>query len=138
MLRLLAVAAAQQLFHPPDDVLRLERLGEHIVAAERLDALLVDRLGRAGQKDDRNVRQPRRVLHVRGHFVAVFSRHPDVGQHDVRRLGIEVSDCLIAVADRDDLDVLVGEGQLDDALDGDAVVGKQQLMGHDGVIGSRP
>ena len=35
-----------------------------------------------------------------------------------------------AVADRDHLDVLVGERQLDDPLDGDAVVGEQQFVGH--------
>ena len=42
---------------------------------------------------------------------------------------------LIAVADGDDADVLVREGQLDDALDGDAVVGEKEGMGHVMVIG---
>ena len=32
--------------------------------------------------------------------------------------------------DRDHLDVLAGERQLDDALDRDAVVGKQELVRH--------
>ena len=35
-----------------------------------------------------------------------------------------------AVADRHDLEVLVREGQLDDLLDGDAVVGQQDLLAH--------
>jgi hypothetical protein len=36
---------------------------------------------------------------------------------------LEVRDRLIAIADRDDHDILVGKGQLDDALYRDAVVG---------------
>ena len=45
------------------------------------------------------------------------------------RRRVEAGDRLVAVADRDDLDVLVGKRQLDDALDGDAVVGEQQGVG---------
>ena len=44
-------------------------------------------------------------------------------------------DRLIAVADGDHLDVLVGERQLDDPLDRDAVVGKQNSLRHVDVIG---
>ena len=43
---------------------------------------------------------------------------------------VEDGDGLLAVADGDDLDVLVGERQLDDALNRDAVVGEQQGMRH--------
>ena len=75
------------------------------------------------------------LLDVRGDFVAVAARHPDVGQHDVGRIGVEARDRLVAVADGDDLDVLVGERQLDDALDRDAVVGEQKRMRHLGDIG---
>ena len=45
----------------------------------------------------------------------------------------EDRDRLLAVAHRNDLHVLVGERQLDDALDGDAVVGQKQGMGHFGL-----
>ena len=45
-------------------------------------------------------------------------------------LDSQAGDRLLAVADGDDLDVLVGERQLDDALNGDAVVGEEQLVRH--------
>ena len=50
--------------------------------------------------------------------------------------GLEARDRLIAVADGDDLDVLVGERQLDDALNRDAVVGQEQGLRHLGYIGA--
>ena len=42
-------------------------------------------------------------------------------------------DRLVAVADGDDVDVLVGERQLDDALNRDAVVGEKKGMRHLGL-----
>ena len=49
---------------------------------------------------------------------------------DVRGGGLEAFDGLVAVADGDDLHVLVGERQLNHALDRDAVVGQEQSMRH--------
>ena len=80
--------------------------------------------------------QPRRLFDVRGHLVAIAARHADVGEDDVGRIGVQTGDSLIAVAHGDHLDILVGEGQLDDSLNRNAVVGKQKLMGHFGPIGS--
>ena len=48
---------------------------------------------------------------------------------------VDARDRLVAVADRDDVDVLVGERQLDDALNRDAVVGEEEGMRHLGLIG---
>ena len=79
--------------------------------------------------------QPRRLLHVGRHFVAVAARHADIGEHDIGRIGVQTGDGLIAVADGNHLDILVGECQFDDALNRDAVVGEQKLMGHLGPIG---
>ena len=81
------------------------------------------------------MRQPRRTLDVRSDLVAVFSGHADVGQDDVGRLGIQARNRLVAVADCDHLDVFVGECQLDDALNSDAVVSEQESMGHLECIG---
>ena len=39
---------------------------------------------------------------------------------------------LVAIAERDDLEALVGKGQLDHALDGDTVIGQQQRVAHGG------
>ena len=68
---------------------------------------------------------------VIGHLVAVLSGHADVGKDDIRRRGLEPGDRLVAVADGDDGDVLVGERQLDDALNGDAVVDQQEGRRHE-------
>jgi hypothetical protein len=63
-------------------------------------------------------------------LVAVLAGHADVGEHDVGRRRLEPLDRLIAVADRDDGHVLVGKGQLDHALNRDAVVGKEKGVRH--------
>ena len=70
----------------------------------------------------------RRALHERGDLVSVTLGHPDVGQHDIGPFGLYPGDGLLPVADRDDLNVLVGERQLDHALDRHAVVGQEELM----------
>ena len=49
---------------------------------------------------------------------------------------VEHVDRLIAVADGDDMNVFVGKRQLDHALNGDAVVGQKEGMGHVTVIGT--
>ncbi len=92
--------------------------------------ILVQRLEGAGQQDHRNVRQPRIALDEGRDLVAVPLGHADIGEHDVRTIGAHPLDGLTAVADRDDVDVLVRERELDDPLDGDAVIGEQQLVGH--------
>jgi len=98
-------------------------------------ARLVHRFERTGQQQHRNVRQPRRLLDESRDFVAVASGHPDVGEHDVRRRRLEALNRLFAVADRGHLNVLVGERQLDDALNRHAVVGQKEGVWHLGPIG---
>ena len=84
----------------------------------------------ARQQDDRNVREPRRPPDVLRDLIAVLAGHPDVGEHDVGRRRLEPLDRLIAVADRDDGHVLIGKRQFDDALNRDAVVGKEEGVRH--------
>jgi hypothetical protein len=119
----------EELLHATDHELRLERFCQHAIAAGFGRACLVDRLERAGQQHHRNVRQPRRLLDELRHFIAVTARHPDVGEHDVGRRRLQTLNRLLAVADRGHLDVLVGERQLDDALNRDAVVGQEEVYG---------
>ena len=54
----------------------------------------------------------------------------DVGEDDIGRRAAEPRGGRIAVAHGDDRDVLIGEGQLDDALNRHAVVGQQQFVHH--------
>ena len=74
--------------------------------------------------------EPRIALDEGRDLVAVALGHADVGEDDVRAIGANPLDRLLAVADHRDLDVLVGERELDDALDGHAVVGEQKLVRH--------
>ena len=122
--------AGQQIADAADDHLRLERLDEHAVAPDGARPGLVDGLEGAGQQQHGNVRQLGIALDERRHLVAVAFRHADVGQHDVRTIRLDALDRLLPVADGHDLDVLVGERQLDHSLNGDAVVGQQQLGMH--------
>jgi hypothetical protein len=69
------------------------------------------------------------------HLVSVTARHADVGEDDVGRRFLQLRDRLIAVADRHDPHILVSEGQLDDTLNRDAVVGQKKGMRHLGSIG---
>ena len=67
----------------------------------------------------------------------VLPGHADIDQHDIGRLRFDALDRLVAVADGDDSDVLVGKGQLDHALNGHAVVGEKKGLRHLGLIGLR-
>ena len=63
-------------------------------------------------------------------LVAAPPGRPDIGKDDVGPLGRQPLDRLLPVVDGDDLDVLGREHQLDDALDGGAAVGEQELVAH--------
>jgi hypothetical protein len=114
----------------------LEGLGEHAVTARAGRPGSVNRFEGAGQEHHGDVRKPRRLLHVRGHFVAGLPRHSHVDQDDVRRDRVEPGNGLIAVTDGHDVDILVGEGQLDHTLNRHAVVGQEQSLWHLGYIGA--
>jgi hypothetical protein len=56
--------------------------------------------------------------------------HADIGQDDVRAIGLYALDGLSTVADGNHLHIFIGEGQLDDPLNGDAIVCEQELVRH--------
>src|SRR5205823_3756353 len=129
-------AAAEEIFHPRDHVLWFKGLCENPIAP-RLHCLgLVHGLESTGQQHDRNVSQPRRLLDMSRYLVPRPAWHADVRQHNIRGIRLDALDRLIAVTDRDDLDILVGKRQLDDALNRDAVVGEKQGLRHSGLIGA--
>jgi hypothetical protein len=70
------------------------------------------------------------LLHERRDVVPAPLGHPDVGEDDVRPVDRNPRDRLIAVTHGDDVDVLPRKCQLDDALDGEAAVGQQELVSH--------
>ena len=129
--------ASEQLVDEPDDDLRLERFGQHAVAAGLVGLHLIDRLERTGQQQHRDVREARLALDVAGDLVAVPAGHPDIREDDVGRLPVEHGNRLIAIADGDNTHILIGKRQLDDALDGHTVVGEEKDVRHFGGIGDK-
>ena len=61
-------------------------------------------------------------------FVTTPIRHTRVGQHQGRRIRLDLLDCLLPTGDGDHVQVLVGQRQLDDTLNGEAVVGDKQCL----------
>ena len=113
----------EKLFHAVYHHLRLEWFREHVARARRSGTGLIDRLECAGQQDHGNVGKLRAAFHIRGDFVAVAFRHVDVGQDNIRWIGIEAVNCQLPVSDRRHFNVFVGKRQLDDTLNRDTVVG---------------
>jgi len=120
--RVFGFLLAEQFLHAIDHHLRLERLRQHIARARCVGAGLIDRLECAGQQDHGNVGELRPAFYVCGNFIAIALRHVDIREHDVEPFGIEAIDRELPVAHRGHVDVFIGECQLDDALNRDAVI----------------
>ena len=108
----------------------LEWLGEKTFASGSFGALLVERLKSAGQQQDGNVFQLVGRLDELANFIAIFLRHDDVAEHDVRLDGANLVDGLLPVPHGVELEILIGERELDNLLNGNAVVGEQDLVSH--------
>src|SRR4029450_12169665 len=87
-------------------------------------------LDRARQQQHGDVREARALLDEVADVVPVLLGHDDVAQQDVGRRLLNALQREPPVADRHHLEVLVREGQLDHLLDGDAVIGQQDLLAH--------
>jgi hypothetical protein len=120
----------QQVAHAADHHLGLERLDQDAVATHGTRPNFVHRFEGPRQEQHGNMRQRRIRLDEGGDLVAVALGHPDVGEDDVRPIRLDALDRLTTVPHGQDLHVFVGKRQLDDALNGDAVIGEQQLWRH--------
>jgi hypothetical protein len=103
-----------------------------------LSAVLVHRLEGTRKQQHWDVRQIRSSFDEGGDVVAAPFRHPDIGKDDVRQLDWNARDGLLAVPDGYDLHVLARERELDDALNGHAVIGEQELMRHESLSSRTP
>ena len=63
-------------------------------------------------------------------FIPVLLGHNDIAEHDVRLDGPNLVDGLLPVSDGVELEILIGERELDNLLNRDAVVGEQDLVSH--------
>ena len=111
-----------ELFDLVNQALRFKRLCHHGIASSFIGAIGIEWLECAGQQNHGNGSKFGMRLHELADFVAVFLGHDDVGQDDVRAHFRKFLDGFVAVIDGCDLVIAVGEGQLNDLLNGDAVI----------------
>jgi hypothetical protein len=100
------------------------------VGVRRAGAVLVEGLEGAGEEEDRGGAERGVALDRLAELVPVPPRHHDVGEHDVRLELARLRERLLAVVHRGDAEVLVGEDDSHDLLDGDRVVREKKVLGH--------
>ena len=117
-------------FHFAKQLVGVERLRHDRIAAEPFGPLTVERLERPGEQDDRDARGRRVLLDLLADLVAVLLGHHDVGENEIGRVLPRFLESEPAVRDARQQIFGVGEHQLDDFLNGQAVVGHEDLFSH--------
>jgi len=97
------------------EIPRVERLHENAVAPRGARLHFVDWLERAAEKEDGNVTQRRRRLHVSRDAVTIHVRSADLGEDDVGRIQVDQLHGFAAVRHADDANVFLFERERDDA-----------------------
>jgi hypothetical protein len=114
--------------------LGLKRLGNPAVCPGGGRLGFVEGLEGAGQQQDRHALKRGIFLDRPAQFVAVFAGHEDVCQNQVRTAVTRCGQGGIAVVDDDQIVVLIGKGDGNHLLNGDAVVGQQQFFAHPNLL----
>ena len=118
-------------FDLPQELLGVERLGNDGVAAEPVGPVPVEGLEGPRQEHHRDPGRGRIRLDGLADLVAVLLRHDDVGQDQVGHLaGLDPVEQPLTVRYTDELVFAVGEGQLHDLLNREAVIGEKYLLCH--------
>jgi hypothetical protein len=120
----------QELANLVDESLAFERLCDVAVGARIPRSHFVERLERPRQEKHRDSGECGIVLDRFADLVTVLLRHHDVGEHDVGAQFLRLPDCVIAVVDSDDAEVLAGKRDPDHLLNRDRVVREQKVLGH--------
>jgi hypothetical protein len=129
----LARHPSQELRHLLDEDLGVPRLDERAVGPDLAATGLVIGGRVAAKDDDRDGAEGRVALERLAQIVAVLSGHDRVGQDEIgAALTCERHGLLCAPGGRD-LEVGVSEGDRNDLLHRDAVVGTQNVLGHRGL-----
>ena len=102
----------------------------HTGSSTGTDSCVVNGVERTRQQQHRNPRQRWRVADMPRHRIAIAAGHVDIRQDNVGRGRVEPRHGLVTVANGDHRHVFVSEGQFDDPLDRDAVIGEQERMRH--------
>ena len=127
---------SEKRVHLREELVGVERLGDDRIRADPLRAVPVERLESAGQKNDGDARRGRVSLDRLAHLVSVLLRHDGVGEDQVRADFANAIERSLSIRHAHELVIAVGERQLDHLLNGQAVVGQQDLLCH-GISGGR-
>src|SRR4030095_17024911 len=95
-----------------------------------LRSRIVNWFERPGEQQDGDMRQLGFSFDEGRHVVAASLRHADVGEDDIGLVSGYARERLLAIARGEHLYVFAREGELDNALNRDAVVGEEQLLRH--------
>ena len=119
-----------ELAHAGEQGLAVEGLGDVAIGARGTGPRLVERLEGSGEQEHRHLAELRVGLQRLAELVAVHAGHDGVGEHDVGPGLPRPGERVLAVVHGGDPVVLPGEDDAHDLLDGDRVVGEQQVLGH--------
>jgi hypothetical protein len=109
--------------HSIDQLFGLEWLGNDFGAADGYRPVTIEGLEGPGQQDDREVEEIRARFDFLTHVIAVTSRHDDVADHQIRSNFGEPLEKIVTARHCYDFIFRVGKCELNDLLDGEAVVG---------------
>ena len=112
----------EQMAHPRDQVLRLERLADQFIGMDREGAFGHPLVDHARHQDHRGLPKARMLLDVLADLVAVASRHDDVGDDDVRGAVVHQVHGAAGVMAGDDVKVFAAEGDFNHLAHGCAIV----------------
>jgi hypothetical protein len=98
------------------------------IGADGVGALAIKRLEGAGQQEDRNAGGHRVALHFLANFIAAGFGHDDIQKSDVRSHFLNFPQGQCSIAHGEDLVIALGKGQLNNLLNGDAVVSKEDFF----------
>ena len=127
-------ARGQDVLHARHQRRRIERLRHVAQGSNAPRPLGVVRLERAVQKQDRDIAQFGNAPEGLADLVAIELRHDHVAQDDVGQEGSGLLDGKAPVSCGDHFELVRREGQFDDLLNGDAVVGEEQFFSHFGLV----
>ena len=103
---------------------RLKRFCHDIVRAYAARLGFVKRLERANQQHNRNATKPLALFDPLTEFITAAAGHKNIREHQVRRDSVNCFQSMFGIADCRDFHSFISEGEIDDFLNSQGVVGE--------------